>query len=70
MFYFQNQKLVNTSAGLPYVLMGDSNRLLALNHPVLQHLQQQQQQLRKMDGGEENDSSASAESDYDEVSDT
>ena len=52
--------------------MGDSNRLLALNHPVLQHLQQQQQQqqLRKMDGGEENDSSASAESDYDEVSDT
>ena len=71
MFYFQNQKLVNTSAGLPYVLMGDNNRLIALNHPVLQHLQQQQQQLRgttKMEVGEGNDeSSASAESDYDEV---
>ena len=72
--YFQNQKLVNTSAGLPYVLMGDNNRLIALNHPVLQHLQQQQQQLRdstKMEVGEGNDeSSASAESDYDEVSES
>ena len=54
--------------------MGDSNRLIALNHPVLQHLQQQQQQLRgstKMEVGEGNDeSSASAESDYDEVSES
>ena len=75
---FQNQKLVNPSAGLPYVLMGDNNRLIALNHPVLQHLQQQQQQqqqqnrqqsLAKMNG-EGEDTSASAESDYDEVSDT
>ena len=54
--------------------MGDSNRLIALNHPVLQHLQQQQQQQQqlrdsgKMDVGEGNESSASAESDYEGVS--
>lgn len=52
--------------------MGDNNRLIALNHPVLQHLQQQQQQQQqlrdsaKMDVGEGNESSA--ESDYEGVS--
>ena len=56
--------------------MGDSNRLIALNHPVLQHLQQQQQQQQqlrdsgKMDVGEGNESSASAESDYEGVSES
>ena len=65
--------MVNTSAGLPYVLVGDSNRLIALNHPVLQHLQQQQQQQQQLrDSGkmdvEGNESSASAESDYEGVS--
>ena len=54
--------------------MGDSNRLIALNHPVLQHLQQQQQQQQQQlrDSGkmdvEGNESSASAESDYEGVS--
>ena len=62
--------------------MGDNNQLIALNHPVLQHLHQQQQQQQlnntinqgKIGGTEKgvegNESSASTESDYEEVSST
>lgn len=45
LLYFQ--KLVNPANALPYVIVGENNQLIALNHPVLQHLQQQQQQQQQ-----------------------